>query len=94
MSLNTVVIEGKIIVQSPLAIQASTNEGGILISARYATEEESKQIKFRLPRKARLFVNEPWYAHSLFRPRDIRNATVAIFELGGVKYTLAREYVG
>jgi hypothetical protein len=94
MDLSQVTIAGKQVIIAPSSVRASSFEGGIFLSVGYTTEKERGAIRFRLPRGARLILNEPWYDHAWWRPRDISKATVAIFELGGTRYTLVREYVG
>ena len=81
-------------VTSLAPIVASAYKGVVFINTTYSDEGERDKIRFRLPKRARLILNEPWFCHAFFRPRDISRATVAAFELGGIRYTFAREYVG
>lgn len=81
-------------VSSPRPITASAYDGGYFVSTTYSSEAERDEIKFKLPGDASLVVNEPWYSHAWWRPKDIRRATVAVFTHLGIKYTFARELVG
>src|SRR3989344_7474771 len=78
-------------VTSPKPIVASAYEDGVFVNTTYSSEAERDGIRFKLPRGARLVINQPWYDHALWRPRDIRKATVAVFEHLGTRYTFARE---
>lgn len=94
MDLSRATFAHEQVIQAPRSIKASTYDDWILLSVEYKTEKERDEIKFKLPRGANLLFNEPWYRHAWWRPRDISNATVAVFEYLGTKYTLARVFVG
>lgn len=77
---------------SPYPITVSQHLDGVLLSLNYVDEESRRETEFYLPRGAELLFNEPFANHAWWRPRDIRNATTAIFKFNGIKYTFTKTF--